>query len=75
MAVINLLLCSSSGGKEVRQQQQQQQQQQQPAELPNCFFQKDFSIEDESYRIEIYLKTQSVPRSKHTPSQLYKPVS
>jgi hypothetical protein len=24
---------------------------------------------------EYYLKTQSVPRSKHTPTQLYKPVS
>jgi len=24
---------------------------------------------------ELYLKTQSVPRSKHTPSRLYKPVS
>src|SRR5215831_2251189 len=25
--------------------------------------------------VELYIKTQSVPRSKHTPSQLYKPVS
>jgi hypothetical protein len=24
---------------------------------------------------ELYMKIQSVPRSKHTPSQLYKPVS
>jgi len=24
---------------------------------------------------EMYLETQSVPRSKHTPSRLYKPVS
>ena len=24
---------------------------------------------------ELYIKTQSVPRSKHSPSQLYKPVS
>jgi hypothetical protein len=24
---------------------------------------------------ELYIKTQSVPRSKHTPSRLYKPVS
>jgi len=25
--------------------------------------------------VELYIKTQSVPRSKHTPSRLYKPVS
>ena len=25
--------------------------------------------------VELYIKTQSVPRSKHAPSQLYKPVS
>ena len=25
--------------------------------------------------VELYIKIQSVPRSKHTPSQLYKPVS
>ena len=25
--------------------------------------------------VELYINTQSVPRSKHTPSQLYKPVS
>ena len=25
--------------------------------------------------IELYIKTQSVPRSKHNPSRLYKPVS
>ena len=25
--------------------------------------------------VELYIKTQSVPRSKHTPSQLYKLVS
>ena len=25
--------------------------------------------------VELYIKTQSVPRSKHTPSLLYKPVS
>ena len=25
--------------------------------------------------VELYIKTQSVPRSKHSPSQLYKPVS
>ena len=25
--------------------------------------------------VEVYIKIQSVPRSKHTPSQLYKPVS
>ena len=25
--------------------------------------------------VELYMKTQSVPRSKHTPFQLYKPVS
>ena len=25
--------------------------------------------------VELYIKTQSVPLSKHTPSQLYKPVS
>ena len=24
--------------------------------------------------VELYIKTQSVPRSKHTPSRLYKPV-
>jgi hypothetical protein len=27
------------------------------------------------YRVNVHIKTQSVPRSKHTPSQLYKPVS
>ena len=27
------------------------------------------------FKPELYLKTQSVPRSKHTPSQLYKPDS
>jgi hypothetical protein len=27
------------------------------------------------YTFQLHLKTQSVPRSKHTPSQLYKPVS
>ena len=25
--------------------------------------------------VELYIKTQFVPRCKHTPSQLYKPVS
>ena len=25
--------------------------------------------------VELYIKIQSVPRSKHTPSQLYKPAS
>ena len=25
--------------------------------------------------VELYMKTQPVPNSKHTPSQLYKPVS
>ena len=25
--------------------------------------------------VELYIKTQPVPRSKHTPSRLYKPVS
>ena len=25
--------------------------------------------------VELYIKIQSVPRSKHTPSQLYKPIS
>ena len=25
--------------------------------------------------VELYINIQSVPRSKHTPSQLYKPVS
>jgi hypothetical protein len=31
-------------------------------------------FKDENYT-ELYLKIQFVPRSKHTPSQLYKPVS
>ena len=30
---------------------------------------------EDQHSSELYLKTQSVPRSKHTPSRLYKPVS
>jgi hypothetical protein len=34
-----------------------------------------WSFKIQKVTLELLLKTQSVPRSKHTPSQLYKPVS